>query len=280
MSKPTLSVVIPNYNHAHYIGKQLEAIIDQTFSPIEIIVVDDASTDNSVEVINQFVHQDSRIRLVCNEQNKGVNQSSNHGISLASGDYIYSCSADDMVLPGLFEKSMNLLMEYPNAELCCSHPAFFDDETGMIDKHEDWFRPSAHSCYFSPEVLIPILGPNVLWIAGHTCIVKRETFFKAGQYLSELEWYSDWFIFHVIAFRTGICYVPEALAALRVLPSSYSALGSNNSYQEKAVVKQLISLLKSEQYRDVLPAFRDSKVLDTFSFAPVLRKLLSDVRRV
>lgn len=276
MSQPTLSVIIPNYNHGCYISKQIESIVNQTFSPTEVIIIDDASTDDSIEVIKQFVQQDRRIKLIRNEYNQGVNESINKVVNLSSGDYLYCCAADDQVMPGFFEQSMTLLAQHPQAGLSCTHPAFLDDETGVIDHHEDWFRLSDYPRYVSSEELVKVLGPNGLWIAGHTCIVKREAFIEAGQYLSELQWYSDWFIFHVIAFRTGICYIPEPLAALRVLPSSYSALGSNNPHQETAVLKQLVSLIKSEQYRDVLPAFRDSKVLDKFSFAPVLKRLLTN----
>ena len=274
MNLPTLSVIMPNYNHAHYIGEQLQAILDQSFRPIEVIVVDDASTDNSIETVEDFSSKYGIVRLLKNEQNQGVVFSLNRALDVASGDYVYACSADDLVLPGLFEKSMTLLAQYPEANLCCSHPAFLDDTTGVIDKHEDWYHLSDRACYVSPEELIKVVGPDGLWIAGHTCIAKREPFIEAGKYIPELKWHCDWFAFHVIAFRSGICYTPEALAALRILSSSYSAAGTKDPLAQNEVIKYLVTLLKSEQYHDVLTSFRDSHVLDKFSFSPVLKKLL------
>lgn len=268
---PTLSVVLPNYNHVRYIGEQLQAILDQTHQPLEIIIVDDASTDNSVEVIQNWVDKNPLVRLVRNEQNQGVNFSFNRGIAIASGDYIYPCAADDKVLPGLFEHSMGLLAQYPEAGLCCSHPAFLDNATGAIDKHEDWFHLSDQPCYISPEELIKAVSPHRLWIAGHTCIVKRELFLQTGGYCAELKWYSDWFIFHAIAFRHGICYIPEALAALRVLPNSYSAQRQKDIRSEHEVLKHLVELLRSEPYRDLLPAFIHSQLLARM---PVVRAAL------
>ncbi|MDY6783425.1 MAG: glycosyltransferase family A protein [Cyanobacteriota bacterium] len=271
MSSPTLSVVLPNYNHARYIGEQLQAILDQTYQPLEIIVIDDCSTDNSIEVIQNWVEKNPLIRLVRNEQNQGVNFSLNRGLAIASGDYGYFCAADDKVLPELFEHSMGLLEQYPKAGLCCSHPAFLDDATGAIDKHEDWFHASEQPCYFSPEQLIEIVGPNGLWIAGHTCIAQRELLLEAGGYSPEIKWYSDWFVFHAMAFRHGICYIPEALAALRVLPDSYSAQRQKDTESEREVRRHLVELLRSEQYCDLIPAFIESEVLTSM---PLVRTAL------
>ena len=275
MNLPTLSVVVPNYNHGEYIAEQLEAILAQSLQPTEIIVIDDCSTDNSVEIIQSFVAQDNLVRLVCNEENWGVNYSVNKAIEMASGEYVCCCPADDRVLPGFFEQSMVLLAQYPEAGLCCSHPGFLDDATGAIDKKEDWFHLDDYSRYVSPEEVMNAVGPKGLWIAGFTCVFKRSAFIESGKYIPELKWYSDWFVWHIIAFRYGICYIPEVLAAIRVLPTSYSSVGRQDERAENEVIQHLVKLLRSEKYRDVAPAFRDSKLLEKFSFAPVLRRLLT-----
>ena len=61
MNKPTLSVIVPNYNHGGYIGEQLHAIVKQSYQPLEILVVDDCSTDNSIEVVNEWVNKNPLI---------------------------------------------------------------------------------------------------------------------------------------------------------------------------------------------------------------------------
>ncbi|MBM3804581.1 MAG: glycosyltransferase family 2 protein [Acidimicrobiia bacterium] len=86
---PTLSVIIPNYNHAAFLPRSLGAILAQSVQPLEIIVMDDASTDNSVEVIESFVRRHPHIRLHRNARNLGVVANGNRAVDLAQGDYMY-----------------------------------------------------------------------------------------------------------------------------------------------------------------------------------------------
>jgi hypothetical protein len=86
LPQKTLSVVISNYNHARYLPVALQAVLSQSCRPMEVIVIDDCSTDNSVEVIEEFVRRDPIIRLYRNEQNQGVIFSTNRGLGLATLD--------------------------------------------------------------------------------------------------------------------------------------------------------------------------------------------------
>src|SRR5438105_5266465 len=109
MGKPTLSVLMPNYNYAHFLPEALTAIVSQSYRPMEVIVMDDASTDNSVEVIERFQKDHSNIRLVRNARNMGVVHVLHALYQMASGDYIYATASDDRVLPGFFEQSIDIL---------------------------------------------------------------------------------------------------------------------------------------------------------------------------
>ncbi len=118
MERPRLSVIMPNYNHGSYITEALEAVVRQSFTPFEFIICDDGSTDNSVEIIQEFADRYPFIRFVKNEKNLGALTTSGRLFELAKGDYIYPAAADDKILPGFFEKSMRLLVEYPQAAIC------------------------------------------------------------------------------------------------------------------------------------------------------------------
>ena len=94
---PSLSVVLPNFNHAQHLPASLAAILSQSLPALEIIVIDDCSTDNSVEVIQSFAAKHSTIRFIRNEVNQGVVWNMNHGLKLARGDYVVFPAADDQV---------------------------------------------------------------------------------------------------------------------------------------------------------------------------------------
>ena len=275
MTAGSLSVIMPNYNHAHYIGEALQAILSQSFRPTEVIVVDDGSTDDSVAVIEQFAKHDPIVRLVRNDRNRGVVFSENRGLDIALGDYVYGASADDRVLPGFFEKSMSLLARYPQAGLCCSDMVSFDDRTGVV--YEVRFHLSDEPCYFSPDELVELARRmSYAPIDSNTCIVKRSALVSAGGFMTELRWSADWFAMRVIGFRHGICYVPEILAARRILQNSFSASGRRQPQARREIVENALRLLKTPAYSDVFPLFKESTVLGNFHSEDIVRVILSN----
>jgi len=91
---PTLSITLTNYNHAQYVGQALKAMLEQPVKPLELVVIDDASTDNSTEVIRRFVEKDPIVQLVQNKQNNGGIVSTNWHLHRAMGNYHYAAAAD------------------------------------------------------------------------------------------------------------------------------------------------------------------------------------------
>jgi len=120
MFLPSLSVVLSNYNHAKYLPRALEALFNQSVKPQQIIIIDDGSTDNSVDVISGFIKQDPSVEFILNEKNLGIFISIIKGLEKATCDYIYFAGADDYLLPGFFEKSLKLLAKHPQAGFCSS----------------------------------------------------------------------------------------------------------------------------------------------------------------
>ncbi len=257
--KPTLSAVICNFNHSRYIPDALNAVLKQSYRPDEVIVVDDASTDDSVEVISAFARCDSRIRVVEHERNIGPISSANDGLDSATGDYVYVGAADDHILPEFFERSMDLLDRHPQAGLCCTDPAYFDERTremraGRLKLRD---RPG----YLSAEEFVGRARKRCIGIPGHTTVIKRAALQRAGAFLPELRWHCDWFLVLVIAFREGVCCVPEPLAAMMVRADSYSASGMKEKSSQREVLRMILRTLISSRYADVAPAFRRTGVL-------------------
>ena len=273
VGRKSLSVAMANYNHEHYIGEALEAILAQSFKPSEVIIVDDGSTDSSIQVIKEFVDRDRIVCLLLNEQNMGAVLAQKIAISNASSDYLYGAAADDKVLPEFFEKSMDLLSMYPQAGLCCSDPVTFVSSSGRVTENK--LRLSNTPCYFSPEETESIITKKNPWIACHASILKKAAFEEAGGLIPSLFWHCDWFALLVTSFRYGICYVPESLASLRVLDTSYSSSGAKNWLSQSKVLCNMLDILKSPNYLDILPKFRNSAVLSCFGM-PLLKVVLNN----
>ena len=246
----TLSVIMANYNHAHFVGGALRAILSQSRQPNEVIVVDDGSTDDSVEVISGFERTHANVRLYRNDANRGVVFTANRALSLASGDYVYAAAADDRIGPRFVERSMAMLEAHPQAALCCSDPASFD-HTGVVSRNANGW--SDRACYFTPQDFASVLRGG--FIAGHTTIARRTLMLELEGFRPELKWACDWFLWLVLGFRHGICYVPEPLAAFRRRLDSFSAVGERDREQQDEVLTQLLGLMRCQEYRDVLPLF-------------------------
>ena len=126
--RPLVSVIVTSYNYAHYIGEAIASVLSQDFPQLELIVVDNASTDNTDEVVAGFA-ADPRLRYIKNETNIGLTPNHNRGLSFARGDYIVFCSADDGLLPGHLRRSYDYLQAHPDIDMVYGGVVFMDAQS-------------------------------------------------------------------------------------------------------------------------------------------------------
>jgi glycosyltransferase involved in cell wall biosynthesis len=242
--RPVLSVVMPNYNHAKYLSVSLQAIVDQSYRPLEIIVVDDCSTDNSVDVINSYIKKYPFIKCYQNAENRGVIFSSNRGLHLASGEYFYFAGADDMVLDGFFEKCMRLLIDHPEVGLCSGLVELIDENGNDLGPYQSPLI-SNKVTFVSPEESLRKLEQYGLWMIGSAVVSKREAVLKAGGYIPELGPFVDGFTQKVIALRSGAFFIPEPLACLRQTGTGYCATATANIDDLMNSITHMFDLMKT-----------------------------------
>jgi glycosyltransferase involved in cell wall biosynthesis len=234
----------------------------QSAPPQEIIVIDDASTDNSVEIAEPFTRQYPQIRLYRNEVNRGTNFTSNRGLDLATGEIVGVFSVDDDLLPGFFEKSLRLFAEHPQAGYCGTITEYTDMKTGAT-----WYfggRISAVPVFLTPEHMVELGRHDRLQIASCSMLARRACFLAAGKYLAELRWHSDWFISFVMGFRHGVCFVPEPLSKFFIHAHSYSSKGRGQTAAQMEVLRKILECLDEPQYADVAPYARSALALTHF----------------
>lgn len=155
MKSPQISVVMPAYNAEKYITEAIDSILFQTFKDFEFIIINDASTDSTKEIVESF--NDPRIILINNEQNKGVAKSLNIGISAAKGKYIARMDADDIALPERFQKQFDFMEQHPNIDVCGSWAKKTGNENEIINNpvsYEDIKDALFFSCSMSHSTIV------------------------------------------------------------------------------------------------------------------------------
>lgn len=174
MNKKLVSVIVPMYNAEKYVVETLDNLINQTYSNIEIIVVNDCSTDNSYKVVEGYTKKDDRIKLFANETNLGVAESRNYAISQAKGELIAFCDADDVWELEKLEKQINF-MEENKCKICFSSIQFIDDDSKPLNKQ-----------FLAPEKVNykEILKQNVITLSS--AVVEKDLFDKYKFHHAEL----------------------------------------------------------------------------------------------
>ena len=280
----TVSVLLCNYNDARYLPDSLDAICSQTRLPEEVIVLDDGSTDNSLEIIEGFARRFPFIRVVKNKINRGLLYSINRALNEARCDFIVWAAADDRLMPNFVERNVSYLRRFPAAGMAFSRLAVFkdgsDEITAFTEKNHGVafdFGTAAH--FLSPLSLQERLQQSHLWISANTVMASREAVIRAGGFDQELRWHADYFAFLAVALRHGACCIPETLAAMRQREQTYSSTGMANRDEQRATLGRLADKLTLKGWRDVgIAVLGCPSVLSPFG-APMLEALLLKPRR-
>jgi glycosyltransferase involved in cell wall biosynthesis len=140
-SIPMVSVLITSYNRANYIGATLESVLASHFTDFEVIVSDDASSDNTVEIARTYAGQDDRIRVFVNEQNLGDYPNRNKAASHAAGKYIKYVDSDDILYPHALTVMVDGMERFPEAGFgLSSHPDPKTPYPVMTDPHQTYLE--------------------------------------------------------------------------------------------------------------------------------------------
>jgi glycosyltransferase involved in cell wall biosynthesis len=146
---PSVSVIIPCYNYGRYLTQCVNSVLDQQGVHLDVLVIDDASSDGSEQIVRRLRTQDTRIRTICHTANQGHIATYNEGISQVTGDYTVLLSADDLLTPGCLARATSLMEEYPSVGLTYGFPVEFTDgdlpparttaKSWIIWQGHDWF---------------------------------------------------------------------------------------------------------------------------------------------
>jgi glycosyltransferase involved in cell wall biosynthesis len=225
MNEPTISVVIPAMNRAKVIGRAINSALAQTFPIAEIIIVDDGSTDDTVETVKKIATSDTKIILVKNNTNKGAPYSRNKGAALATGSLIAFLDSDDKWLPTKLEEQVKLLR---NENAC----AVFTNFVFIRGEHRQL------GAVKEKVTLADLFGRNILG-GTSSVLVDKNTFNEVGGFTLELPSCQDWDLWLRLAEKTNLFCIDTPLVEYhidggqRISTNSDKAIVGHNYIFEK-----------------------------------------------
>jgi glycosyltransferase involved in cell wall biosynthesis len=240
-----VSVIIPNFNYADFVGEAIESILKQTYQNTEIIVVNNGSTDNSLEILRSF---GDRI-LIVDQANLGQSGARNAGLAKSTGELIAFLDADDLWEPKKLEKQMILLQS--DTQLIYSGLSRFDSQSGLdltIDLPV-YSGDCASQFLMNPGAAVVLGGES-------TVLFTRELLNKVGKFDTTLNISAGWDFFRRCSVFTNFNYVPEVLVKYRIHGNNMSSNPERRiSDNRRAFYKLTADPLSSHCLGEILVSF-------------------------
>lgn len=284
--KPWVSVICTSYNHEAYVQQALQSVIDQDYPNVELIVIDNGSTDRTAACIAAFSQAHPAIRYILNSVNVGLNRAFNQGLALAQGRYVIDLSADDVLLPGRITKQADYFEQLSGPYAVVFSNAAYIDAQGQSTGVHYAVDDTGHARLPVPtgDVFRPIL--ESYFICTPTMMMRRDVLDELGGYDESLA-YED-FDFWVRSSRHyHYAYLDEILTQKRQLPDSLSTqvvLPDTKLLQSTLVVcqKALDRCVTPEEYQTLanrIQSFiRKAFYAEQFDLALQFGKLLRKIK--
>ncbi len=246
--EPLVSVIFPCYNASEYLVQSLESILNQTYRNLEILTIDDGSTDETVAILERYAATDPRIRLIRNPENRKLIYTLNRGIELARGRYIARMDADDISFPERIEKLVAELESHPGVDFVSSG-FYIIDTSGRIIYTSIPKALTGKPLKFVSFFSTPMLHPGLL--------IKSEVLKKAG-FSGEFIHCEDYELFSRLVMNGYVARnLSEPLIYYRANPESVS-----NQFEQIQISSHTrISQRNIENYFNFTPEYFTHKIM-------------------
>ena len=257
MNLPLVSVIMSVYNGEKYLVQAIDSILNQTYQNFEFIIIEDSSTDNSLDILEEYAKKDSRIKIIKKEKNigiKGFIENLNLGISIAEGKYIARMDQDDVSLPERFQKQVDFLENNPEITLVGAQLNFINEQNKITGE--------AIGALEHLDIVKKITSKIQLF---HPVIMFRKE--KNIQYREKFLYCEDYDLYlNLITQGKKLANINEKLLHYRILESSISRKGDN--FVKKLMVEKALYFykLRKENGQDLYETFNNEEVLEINNF--------------
>lgn len=243
ITKPGLvSVIVASYNHAKFLEQRMDSLICQTYQDIEIIVIDDCSHDNSLEVLRKY-ESHPKVKLIIRDKNGGWVAVSNQGAEMSVGEFVIFANCDDACDPRMIERLVDAMHANPSAGISYCRSLMIDEDNKLLGDdflgREKAFRTK---CYHDVLLTQKEMSRFLL----HSCVIpnlsaalfRRECYISAGGLTSAYRVCSDWDLFFRVVVRYDVAYIAEPLNEFRQHKTTI-----RSSTKERILYEEIIRLL-------------------------------------
>ena len=246
MNTPRLSVIMPVYNARRYLSESVESILNQTFGDFEFIIVNDGSTDGSLEVLESFADRDSRILLIT-RPNGGYASALNEALGLAKGEFVARMDADDVSLPKRFEQQVKYLQEHPDCVVVGGSALLIDQEGDSISVSH---LPCDHNTMDTHHInghRIQLFHPLVT--------MRREALVSIKGYRIDFEPAEDLDLFLRMAEMGKLANLDQVLLKYRHHDTNISLIRAQEQSRKSG-----LAVSEARQRRGLAPLFKEDQV--------------------
>lgn len=274
INQPLVSIITPAYNHEKYVEQAIKSAINQTYRNIELIIIDDGSTDKTSDIIMDFISKSAISRIIFESQeNRGLSKTLNKAVRMANGEFIAILFSDGIYLPNRIEECVNVLSRAKLNVCAVYSDGFIIDENGTkVGRFTDkYIKPTGKNTY--KELL---LGN---WIAALSVLYRKSSLIECGLFDENLK-VEDYDMLLRLAQKYKFEYIPEPLFLYRCHELNYSSDQLKIKEQHEIIIKKHADL---KLYNEFMLAYNNRNFISLvrgFNFLNVELMFRSIIRAV
>jgi glycosyltransferase involved in cell wall biosynthesis len=215
--RPLISILIPVYNSARFVAAALDSALAQTYERFEVVIVDDASTDGSLEILQPYAQRDARVRLFTHARNLGLPSTRNEAVQEARGEFIANLDSDDTAAPDRLALQLRYLQAHPECIVLGGQATFVDEDGDPVGVSE---QKLSHE-----EIEAELFDGRGLALLQTTSMMRRADVLTVGGYRQGLRTCEEHDLFLRLGEHGRLANLPDVLGAMRKHPGSFTAIG-------------------------------------------------------
>ena len=273
---PKVSVIVPNYNYGRFLSQRMESILSQTFQDMEIILLDDCSTDNSQAILSQYATHPLVSHIVFNEKNSGSPFAQwQKGIDLAQGEYIWIAESDDYCEPTLLATLVDSLNQYPTAAIAFAGAILVDANGNSTEREFDYwhkYEDGSVRFYSSKSYFHKLLMWRCSVYNASGALFRRDLYLHIDKRYATLRYCADWLFWIEMTLCGDVVEIRKKLNRFRMHTDSVTARFEKTKgvFEEQLIIahrlwslpfinRYRLSLARGAFYKKVKRMFPDAE---------------------